>query len=439
MVLSSSLDSLYKYNYTFPGLVQQFQNMGIKFETYQQAGLPQDQYYPRSKNFGPRAGFAYKAFSGKSSFVVRGGYSVGYFNGDLYEWQDNVRSNFPLAATFSYDLNNAAQSPDGVGNYWLRSAPQVINGVNSAGVLSLAAASGITPGCCGIFFFNPQQPDARTHSWNLTLEKEVMNNTVARIRYLGNHTGNLFQQYSINDAIPSYVWYKTKGTPLPTGATSNIARRLYDSTSGYGGLTTYMLTGWNNNQGLELEMERRFAKGLAFHISYDLLNAFASTSCNSGCAIGTAVLRDPGYYLPGAVPTDYDARNRYLNYQRATDVPKHRLKWNFLIDLPVGKGQEASGKRKQACSISSSAAGNSPAAGHCAAHGLRCPPAIGISPASRCTTMGTSTRFRTAPAAFACRATCGGTAIFRRTRSTATMPTATRTGIWASRRTTSRR
>jgi hypothetical protein len=90
-------------------------------------------------------------------------------------------------------------------------------------------------------------------------------------------------------------------------------------------------------------MERRFAKGLAFHISYDLLNAFASTSCNSGCSIGTAVLRDPGYYLPGAVPTDYDARNRYLNYQRATDVPKHRLKWNFLIDLPVGKGKKVLG------------------------------------------------------------------------------------------------
>ena len=84
-------------------------------------------------------------------------------------------------------------------------------------------------------------------------------------------------------------------------------------------------------------------KGLAFHISYDLLNAFASTSCNSGCAIGTAVLRDPGYYLPGSVPTDYDERNRYLNYQRATDVPKHRLKWNFLIDLPVGKGKKLLG------------------------------------------------------------------------------------------------
>jgi hypothetical protein len=343
VVLSSSLDDLYKYGYTYPGLVQQFQNMGVKFETYQQAGLAQDQYYARSRNFGPRAGFAYKALNGKSSFVIRGGYSLAYFSADLYEWQDSVRTNFPLAATFSYDLNNTAQSPDGIGSYWLRSVPQVINGVNSANVLSLAAASGITPGCCGIFFFSPNQPDPRTHTWNVTFEKEFLSSTVARIRYLGNHTDDLFQQYQLNDSIPSMVWYLTKGTALPTGATSNIARRLYDSTSGYGNLTSYNLTGWNNNQGIQLEAERRFAQGFAAHISYDLLNAFASTSCNSGCTISTPVMHDPGYYLPGAVPTAYDARNRFLNYQRATDVPKHRLKWNFLIDLPVGKGKKLLG------------------------------------------------------------------------------------------------
>jgi hypothetical protein len=343
VVLSSSLDSLYKLGYTYPGLVQQFQGMGIKFMTTQQAGLPEDQYSARSKNFGPRAGFAYKFLSGKSSFVLRGGYSLAYFSADLYEWQDSIRSNFPLAATFSYDLNNTAQSPDGIGSYWLRSVPQVINGVNSANVLSLSAASGITPGCCGIFFFNPSQPDARTHTWNLTFEKEVMGNTLARIRYLGNHTSHLFQQYSINDAVPSLVWYQTRGTALPTGANANIARRVYDNTSGYGGLTTYMLTGWNNNNGLELSMERRFARGLAFHIAYDLLNAFASTSCNSGCAISTPVIRDPGYYLPGAVPGDFDTRNRFLNYARATDVPKHRVKWNFLVALPVGRGKKLLG------------------------------------------------------------------------------------------------
>src|SRR5260370_5552163 len=149
--------------------------------------------------------------------------------------------------------------------------------------------------------------------------------------------------YQHSDAIPSNRRYSTTGPPLPTGAASNIAARLFESTAGYGDLRSYNLTGWNNNQGLELEIERRFARSLAFHLSYDLLNAFASTSCNSGCAVSTAVIHDPGYYLPGAVPTDYDTRNRFLNYARYTDVPKHRLKWNFLIDLPVGRGKKLLG------------------------------------------------------------------------------------------------
>ena len=65
---------------------------------------------------------------------------------------------------------------------------QLINGLNSSNVLSLEKATGITPGCCGIFFFNPSQPDPRTHTWNLTFEKEFMSNTVARVRYLGRRS-----------------------------------------------------------------------------------------------------------------------------------------------------------------------------------------------------------------------------------------------------------
>ena len=161
-----------------------------------------------------------------------------------------MRSNFPLAATFSYDLNNAAQSPDGIGNYWLRSAPQVINGVNSSGCRSsLAAASGITPGCCGIFYFNPHQPDARTHSWNLTFEKEVMNNTVARVRYLGNHTSNLFQQYQHQRRHPELRLVHDQGHAAAHRRHSNIARRLYDNTSGYGSLHHVHAHGLEQQQG----------------------------------------------------------------------------------------------------------------------------------------------------------------------------------------------
>jgi hypothetical protein len=43
--------------------------------------------------------------------------------------------------------------------------------------------------------------------------------------------------------------------------------------------------------------------------------------------------------MPGAVPTNLDERNRFINYQRDTSVPKHRLRWNWIVDLPIGKGK----------------------------------------------------------------------------------------------------
>ena len=39
------------------------------------------------------------------------------------------------------------------------------------------------------------------------------------------------------------------------------------------------------------------------------------------------------------MPTDDDARNRFLNYGRDyADQPKQRLRWNYVVDLPFGKG-----------------------------------------------------------------------------------------------------
>jgi hypothetical protein len=54
---------------------------------------------------------------------------------------------------------------------------------------------------------------------------------------------------------------------------------------------------------------------------------------------GNSAVQALNQFLPGAVPEDYDERNRFLYYQRDTDVPKHRLRWNWLIDLPFGKGR----------------------------------------------------------------------------------------------------
>lgn len=50
-------------------------------------------------------------------------------------------------------------------------------------------------------------------------------------------------------------------------------------------------------------------------------------------------MQELNQFLPGAVPADYDRRNRFLNYRRDISIPKHRVRWNWIVDLPFGQGK----------------------------------------------------------------------------------------------------
>jgi len=59
----------------------------------------------------------------------------------------------------------------------------------------------------------------------------------------------------------------------------------------------------------------------------------------SGNGWSDDLLQEPNMFLAGAVPTDPGQRNRLLNYRRDIEIPKHRLRWNWIVDLPVGRGK----------------------------------------------------------------------------------------------------
>jgi hypothetical protein len=329
IVLGTDLNTLYSVGASVPSIVSTYQSLGLKFESWKDAGLPQDLVYPRNKNFGPRLGFAYKALGGKKAFVVRGGYSLSYYV-IRQDWVGNMNNNTPLSATFNYNPLDAAQAPNGLPNYGLISVPTYINGVNSSKVIDLSQPRGITRGTASANYFDPNLPDSRVHTWNLTLEKEVMASTVARARYVGVHGSNQSQWYSYNQPMPDYVWYMTTGQPKPTGDYANVAMRSYDQQV-LGTVQEYMNSGWSNAQSLDFELERRYNKGYAYQLSYVVTNALMTS-------LGGTV-QAANQYMPGAVSTDLDQRNAFLNYQRDTGIPKHRVKWNWLVDLPVGKGK----------------------------------------------------------------------------------------------------
>ncbi|MEK7407889.1 MAG: TonB-dependent receptor [Acidobacteriota bacterium] len=335
VVLGADMDTFYRLGATLPSIVNRYVGWGAKFVTYKEAGLPQTLMHSNSKNFGPRLGFAWRLGNGPRSLVLRGGYRMSYFAIPVRFWSATMRGNAPLTARFYNSLTNSAQAPDRIANYGMRSAPTMFAGVNSRDAVQLDNPISLYRGAASSNYFAPGQPDPRVHDWNFTLEREVRANTVARVAYIGNHGSRMEQIYRFNDNPPDYIWFVTTGLRIPSGEYSDVARRPWDQQV-YGGLSEWRKTGWSNYGGVQVELERRYNKGYGYQVFYVVGNTLAAGGQNWS---GTSVISDLNQFLPGRVPAGMDERNRFLNYQRDTSIPKHRVRWNFIVDLPFGKGK----------------------------------------------------------------------------------------------------
>jgi len=327
IVLGTALDNMYALGASVPALVQRYQSLGMKFETYEQAGWPRDLMFSRKKNFGPRIGFAYKAMDGAASFVIRGGYSKSFFHMPLYHWQDSNASSAPMSGNFNYNPNDATQAPDGLPNYGLRSVPLYVAGVNTQTVIDKNQPRGVSRGSSVNNYLDRNLGVSNVHTWNLSIEKELLENSVVRARLVGTYGRNIGHYYSYNAPTPDYIWYATIRDPLPTGEYANVARRFWDKEV-FGTVQEYRSTGYNNNHSVDLEFERRYSKGYGYQFSYVITNALAAT--------GT--LNEINQYMPNAVPSDYYKRLDFF-YAREAGIPKHRVRWNWLLDLPFGRGK----------------------------------------------------------------------------------------------------
>jgi hypothetical protein len=339
IVLPLTREQMVQKGYTNASVYDQFLAIGMKVETPQQAGLPNHMVYPNKLDFGPRAGVAYRLGERLHSPVLRAGYGLYYFPIHSFGYEAGMRSNPPESDLYTYSFNSSQNQP--LQNWALLSAPTVIAGRNSANVMNVAAANAIAPGSMNpIVYFNPNLPTSRAHQWNVTLEKEIMENTVVGVSWVGTAGRDLDQSFQYNAAPGAYVFYTSQGVAIPTGANANSTRQYDQST--WNAITEYSHIGYSNYEGIRLEFLRRFTRGYAFQWFYVMANALTSTTPNSNTSTTASLVPlDTNLYLPGTVPTDLNQLNRFLNYQRdaGSTAPKHHMQWNFIVDLPLGRGK----------------------------------------------------------------------------------------------------
>lgn len=157
----------------------------------------------------------------------------------------------------------------------------------------------------------------------------------ASTRALGK--AGLDQENHLNTAMSSYVWETKTGTIPPIGTYSKTALNAYDQTTFSGsGLVSQDRNGWSNDNALQVNYQRLYKHGYAYQMFY----VFSRAMRVGGNAFRDGVIHPPADYAPGMLPSsDPHELNAFQNYEIDTAIPEHRINFNGIVDLPIGRGK----------------------------------------------------------------------------------------------------
>ena len=343
IVLKHPIDSYIANGYTTQPIINNLKNLGVKFQTPSEAGLPDAGFYGSWKNFMPRAGFAYSPSFGKHGMVIRGGYGRYIYPVPIRNSVRYLTAVYPFTAAYTQSYNAANQSPDGLPNSLLRNTQSIIAGANSKNVVDTNSVNALLPGIAMNTTLDANYAPARVDTANFTVEQPLKDGSVFRVTYVFTHGENLDQNLQYNNAPSTYVWQVATGTTPPTGAFASVATRPYDKTV-WGGNVVSTKSGWSNDSALQLNYQRPMRKGIGYQVFYVYSRAFRL----GGNTFRDNVLYPAENFAPGVLPAGMPTGttispsrelNRYENYHIDTAIPVHRINFNGIVDIPVGKGK----------------------------------------------------------------------------------------------------
>lgn len=339
VLLGQPVQKLIATGQVLPAVLAQEQALGVKFAYAGDLGKPLDVAHSNYANFSPRLGFAWSPFGGHRGTVLRGGFGVYLYPPAVRNLYFETRSSVPYASNFSYDLTSASQSPDGLPNYLVRSPQTIIAGSNSASVVNTTNGSSIVPGL-QMSTLDADSKNEAARQTNVTIEQQLKFKTVLRISYVQNDGLNLQQYWEYNTAPPAIAWYTATNDPLPQGYYSAVARNPYDNRT-YGTVEALRSTGYNHDYMGQVQLQRLYANGFAFQAYY----VFSAAFRNGDNGFRDSFVYPLESFVPGSVNfSSQDDENRKINYVRDTTIPVHRVRANFVYDLPVGRGKRLLGK-----------------------------------------------------------------------------------------------
>jgi hypothetical protein len=252
-------------------------------------------------NFGPRFGFAYDV-TGDQKLVVRGGFGISFFpepvsaSSMLTQGPPHLFSESYSYGDFLVDMSPVPRIEQPFGTL-VPLKPQSTAEINTR-----------RPTVRGYSFDNPTQ---YAETWSLTIQRQLSQNWMAEIGYVGSRGINLLYGFNHNE--------------VRLGAGSVEDRRPYQALRNIPSITIFEPMNSSAYHGMTLKLERRFSNGfqlLGVYTYGKSLDYGGSVASGGGASGGPLTVTCIKCYRG---PSGFDV--------------KHRAVINGLYDLPWGKGR----------------------------------------------------------------------------------------------------
>jgi hypothetical protein len=267
--------------------------------------------------FGPRASLAWDPFgSGKTSIRAGGGIFYNLFDTSIYL----LNSTPPFNGNASYS-----------------NAPLL-------SLLPFRPGTAFPPACdtgvpkpCTTYSPSGFQPTFETplvESWNFTIEQQIHHDLALRVGYVGSFGIHQFVSADTNsihlltcfnpagcvsggvNALTGRVAQGARYIPVGGRANPNLASAI-----------EYLSEGNSSYHALQLDLTRRFSRGLQFRANY----TWAKNLDN-----GSALAASQNQNGPGQIMSPYEVR---LDWGLASHNVEHQASGNISYELPIGNGK----------------------------------------------------------------------------------------------------
>jgi hypothetical protein len=270
--------------------------------------------------FSPRVGFAY-ALTSDNKTSLRGG--VGMFYDSLQPGVYNNR--FVDVTPFSPQIS--LTQPEG-------SFSNPYKGiVNPYPAVWPPTKDSAFPGPVLVITYDPANGGKAfapvMYNWNLILERQLANDWVGRVAYVGSHASRLGEATEMNPAV------YTAGSKLSTDA-----RRLF---TGYGSISQGSFDKNSSFNSLQMTAQKHYSKGFTTMINYTWSKSIDGTPANMGITgVGQGSNSPVPWYMAGRHQFDrglseFDHRHRFVT-SYVYDTPK-LTGANHLVRTALGGWQ----------------------------------------------------------------------------------------------------